>query len=447
LPEIVIEEDKTYTSPIDWVSNYITDVDTDMSEVTLDITSPESRLAFGIDHGKLIITPDENYNGVAYATVTATDGMDTSTGTFRVIVRSMNDKPTIVVENVFEGMLVDDLLVIRGTSEDVEKNLKSVQIAIVEGGSTVFADDWNEVSGAYIWNYMFDIRNFDDGEYSVHIRAYDGDREFSDEFVAGILVKNPKQKVDLTPPTVTIETQFSGVLKDTIPVTGTVSDESGYIEFVETRIDSGSWKRASIENMDTWSTEIITRSLENVEHTFTVRAYDGKAYSVEKSAQFIVDNPDSDLDGVKNVDEREFGMDPFNPIDGPMDYDSDGWTNAVEINDGSDIFDPASHPKDVNADKSRIDPWAIVMIVVAVLFALVIIGLFVANLTMDHRIHKFREELNERRTVKKPKTLLQKIAEIAPTYKPNVVPLTGPALGGPAVQQDNLPPAPENLNK
>jgi hypothetical protein len=446
LPEIVMDEDHSYLASFDFKQEYISDVDTPMEELTVAVTSEEPGLEFSFVEGKLQIVPVEDYNGIAYAKVTVSDGEAEAASMFRVIVKSINDIPTLTIKNVYDGMMIDDLLLVRGTAEDSEKNLKSVQVAVVEEGAMVSSDDWEEASGSYLWNYMFDIRNYEDGAYEIHVRAYDGNRDFSEEYVANVLVKNPKQKVDLTPPEVSITTELSGDWTDSVEVEGTLSDDSGYVSFVEYRIDTGGWKKATIDQMATWSAIVNTRMLENEEHMFSVRAYDGKAYSEEEMMTFEVMNEDSDLDGVKNEDERVYAMDPFNPIDGTMDYDDDGYSNVVEIDAGTDIFDASDHPKDVGADENRIEPWAIVMVVAAVLFAILIMGLFVMNLRMDRKIHSFREELSNRRAVKRPKTLLQKIVDIAPSYKPKVVPLSGPALGT-QVQQDNLPPAPDNLNK
>jgi hypothetical protein len=293
---------------------------------------------------------------------------------------------------------------------------------------------------------MLDIREYADGEYDLYIRSYDGNRDFSDVFKVTLNMQNPRQDVDLDPPSLTLTSVFEGVLQDTVEVNGEVSDESGYIEFVEYRTDSGNWRRAVLSEMSVWTAVLDTRMLTNEVHTFSVRAYDGKAYSDTITENFEVMNEDSDLDGVMNVDEVVFGMDPFNPIDGPMDFDSDGYSNAVEIREGTDIFDAQVHPEDPDEDSSRIETWAIVMIVAAVLLAVVILGLFVMNVRMDRKIHRWHSDLNQRRMERRPKTLLQKIVEIAPTYRPNVVPLSN-VLPGSAPQQDSLPPAPEDLNK
>jgi uncharacterized protein YxeA len=447
ITDIMMDEDTTYVSNFDFVERYIKDVDNSLEDLSVVLSSRDPRVMVSLVDNRLHVDPGEDFSGVSVIDITVSDGASETMSSFRVLVRSINDPPTLVVDNVYDGMIVSDIFFIRGTADDIEKNLRSVQLAIVESGDTVSADDWIEVDGTYVWNYMVDIRDFSDGEYDLHIRAYDGNRDFSDEYVVTLNMQNPRKDVDLTPPTVTLDTSLSGVLHDTLEIEGSVSDDSGYLSFVEYRTDSGNWKRAILTDMSTWTAVLDTRMLTNEVHTFSVRAYDGKAYSEAVTVNFEVMNEDSDLDGVKNVDEIDLGMDPFNAIDGPMDFDSDGYSNAVEISKGTDIFDADSHPTDSADESSRVDTWAIVMIVAAVLFALVILGLFVMNIQMDRRIHKWNEELNQRRMDRRPKTLLQKIVDIAPTYKPNVVPLSNVLPGSVQAPHENLPPSPEDLNQ
>ncbi|MDG6225090.1 MAG: hypothetical protein QCI82_06210 [Candidatus Thermoplasmatota archaeon] len=448
IPDIRMREDEIYVSNFNFVESYIFDVDTPREELLVTLRSRDEKVDVLLEDQKLHIIPEENYNGIVYVDVEVFDGELTTESSFRVLIESINDKPTLVVTNLYDGMMIEDILFIRGTADDVEKNLRNVQIGIVESGETVSASDWIVVKGTYVWNYILDIRLFDDGEYDIHIRAYDGNRDFSDVFSVGVAIKNPKQVLDLTPPIVTITTTFTSEMSDTVDIDGTVFDDSGYIELVEYRIDSGIWKKATVEGMSSWSARINTRMLENEEHIFSVRAYDGKAYSDTKTMNFDVYNEDSDMDGIPNDVEKTYGLDPFNPLDGAMDYDGDGFSNAVEIMGGYNPFDARSRPKAPGDDRTRLDAWAIIMIVVAVVFAVIIIGLFIMNVRMDRKIHKWREELQSRRMQRKPKTLLQKIVEIAPTYKPNVVPITGNALPGSATpSQENLPPAPEDLNQ
>jgi hypothetical protein len=57
---------------------------------------------------------------------------------------------------------------------------------------------------------------------------------------------------------------------------------------------------------------------------------------------------------------------------------------------------------------------------------ILIIGLFLLNIQMEKDIHAWREGAHSNRAQKRPKTLLQKIVELAPTYV-QAAP-TGPAL-------------------
>ena len=47
---------------------------------------------------------------------------------------------------------------------------------------------------------------------------------------------------------------------------------------------------------------------------------------------------------------------------------------------------------------------------------ILIIGLFLLSIQMEKDIHAWREEAHSNRAQKRPKTLLQKIVELAPTY-------------------------------
>jgi len=63
---------------------------------------------------------------------------------------------------------------------------------------------------------------------------------------------------------------------------------------------------------------------------------------------------------------------------------------------------------------------------VAIIMTILIIGLFLLNIQMEKNIYAWREEAHSKRAQKRPKTLLQKIVELAPTYV-QAAP-TGPAL-------------------
>jgi hypothetical protein len=53
---------------------------------------------------------------------------------------------------------------------------------------------------------------------------------------------------------------------------------------------------------------------------------------------------DSDKDGIPDLDERKYGLNPLDPSDVHGDLDNDGFTNLEEHQAGTGLQDPKSHP-------------------------------------------------------------------------------------------------------
>jgi hypothetical protein len=313
---------------------------------------------------------------------------------------------------------------------------------LVPRGDLLTGESWVEAEGTFVWQYLLDIRDLDDGVYELHLRSYDG-RDYSEELVFDVQIEGIKPKLDPYRPSVTIMSDLSGVSTDTIEVYGEASDESGYIEHVEYRVDGGTWERATLDGVD-WSCRINTRTLTNGVHNFSVRAYDRKSYSDIEFVDFDVMNEDSDMDGIDNDLEMELLMDPFNELDGAMDYDNDGYSNAVELKAGYDPFDQNSHPTEGEDEEPFLDRTLLWVIVIAVIAVVLILGLFLLNVRLDRNVHLWKDDLNRKRMEKRPKTLLQRIVEIAPTWGGHAD--SGPALPGGQVEggsSEALPPASE----
>jgi hypothetical protein len=449
IPDIIMNEDEMYVSSVPFVAEYVDDIDNELEDLMVTFhPSDENVMVHLDDEGKLVVDLAMDFNGVVPVTMEVSDGTNVVTGTFNVRIRSINDPPVLVVGNLFEGQTITELFRIKGTADDIEKNLKFIEVALTKAGEVLYSDDWMTADGAYVWQYLLDIRGLDDGDYVVFIRAFDG-RDFSEEMEFNIIVRGPIAPNPSAAPVVTIDTALTGDLTGPVTVEGTVIDESGYVSFVEYRIDGGIWRKASMMTGTEWRIIVDTNSLTNEVHNLSVRAYDEKSYSVVKFKRFSVNNDDSDGDGIPNDLEKALLMDPFNKLDGTMDFDNDGFSNQAELIEyNTDPFDGKSHPPYEDDDEPLLDTWAIIFIAAAIICAIVIIGLFILNIKLERNMHTWREDLNRRRIERRPKTLLQKIVEIAPTFIGAQAPPSGPALPGqPATEQAAaLPPMQEGDN-
>jgi len=77
-----------------------------------------------------------------------------------------------------------------------------------------------------------------------------------------------------------------------LPITGSCSDSDGTVEYVQIKIDSGTWIKVS--GTISWSYDLDTTELENGLHTLYARAWDGENYSPIKSVSLTVDNIEID---------------------------------------------------------------------------------------------------------------------------------------------------------
>ena len=54
---------------------------------------------------------------------------------------------------------------------------------------------------------------------------------------------------------------------------------------------------------------------------------------------------DDDNDGISDIDELKFGLNPLDKSDAEDDFDKDGFSNSLEIYLGYDIYNKHSYPK------------------------------------------------------------------------------------------------------
>lgn len=67
----------------------------------------------------------------------------------------------------------------------------------------------------------------------------------------------------------------------------------------------------------------------------------------EQPAIVRIEDIDADLDGIKDVQERAFGLNPLDPLDAGQDMDRDGFSNIEEISYGTNPRDAADYPPPV----------------------------------------------------------------------------------------------------
>ncbi len=446
IPDILMDEDTAYTSMLTggFIETYVYDVDTPYEDLIIEFSPADQAVRVSLnEEGDLLIELEADFNGVVPVVMTVVDDGNIVSKTFKVRIRSINDAPTVTVLNLYDSMIVDDLIFIRGTASDIEKELRSVEVALAPLGQDVNEEDWQESNGAYVWQFLLDIRDYEKGDYTVHIRSYDG-RDYSEEAVYDIYIDTMISQYVISSPVIKITTLLTGDQSGKITIEGTATDDI-FVELVEYRVDGSIWKPATKKG-DDWSILIDTNKLSNAYHNFSVRAYDGKTFSEITFMKFKVMNVDSDLDGIPNEIEEILLMDPFNPIDGRMDFDGDGFTNVEEYKAQTDPFDPLQHPDDGSVDE-LMDPMVLAFIFTAIICTILIIGLFVVNVNIDRNIQRWKEDLNIRRTERKPKTLLQKMVEIAPTFVGQMVPQDMSTALPSGQTQENmaaaLPPAQE----
>lgn len=78
-----------------------------------------------------------------------------------------NSRPTVVITSPTYNELVSGTITIAGTASDEDGSVWEVQVFVVKEG-------WTLTSGINQWNFNFDTKIIDDGEYTILVRAYDG---------------------------------------------------------------------------------------------------------------------------------------------------------------------------------------------------------------------------------------------------------------------------------
>jgi len=195
-------------------------------------------------------------------------------------IQNENSIPEVFIDYPGSGTEVEGSITLSGTTsdEDGDETIETVELSI-DG------EEWEAATGTTTWSYEWDTTLFEDGSYSVEVRAFDG-KDYSDVQELTLTVKNVLENI--MPKVSIFAPLLNSEVSNDVYCTGQASDEDGEIEKVEMSIDGGSWFQ--LQGKDVWSYTWDSKSVENGVHIVSVRSYDGGDYSDEVSITVTVNN-------------------------------------------------------------------------------------------------------------------------------------------------------------
>jgi hypothetical protein len=132
----------------------------------------------GIDsENQLDIEPAPDWNGKTQVLLSASDGIGSTSKSFNITVKPVNDQPTVSITDPLDGSKVKGRVKVTGVAADLE-GLEDILIAVSgDDYSLEFTND--NVHGLQVWEYEIDGREFS-GVYTVTVHAFDGEETASD---------------------------------------------------------------------------------------------------------------------------------------------------------------------------------------------------------------------------------------------------------------------------
>jgi hypothetical protein len=200
----------------------------------------------------------------------ALDGVSTSPV---VSVEFIVDQlPSVTVTSPEEAMTYSGTLEVAGTATD-DVSVERVEVRVVPG-------TWSTVEGSTTWTYELDTTSLSTGTHTLDARSYDG-YEYSAVASVSFDVDQPPGVADLS---LEVDVLYAGMLN----ITGSASDDVEVLK-VEVRVDEGQWRDAT--GTTSWWYELDTTTIDQGDHLFEVRTYDGARYSDVLNVTFKVDQP------------------------------------------------------------------------------------------------------------------------------------------------------------
>jgi len=204
-----------------------------------------------------------------------------------------NHRPIVHILYPTNGQTVHGFVNIKGSAEDPDEpgdRVEKVEVRINDR-------DWRlatDMSGDGTWHYWkigWNTEEFDNGEYRLCARSFDGDL-YSELSCIEVIVHNEHKENQ--PPRVDITEPPSGsTVHGDVIIRGLAGDDNA-VKYVEWRINDGIWRDAFDTSGDhSWSTwKAVWHTLEFDDRCYVIsaRAFDGSLYSEIDKIELCVDN-------------------------------------------------------------------------------------------------------------------------------------------------------------
>lgn len=257
------------------------DVDGGVNSVEISIDGSGWALASGTTSWVYIVDTKDYGDGkhVIYARAKDNENEYSHSKSVTLFVKNIfNSPPEITIIYPSEETVSGEVIIKGSASDnDGDETILYIQVKI--------DDDWEFVEGTTSWTYTWDTTYLDDGDYTISVRAFDGE-EFSEDSL-NVGVDNPHK------PTLFITSDIPDKVTGTVTIVGSASDSDGIITRVEIKVDSGQWKK--VEGTSTWRYSLDTTDLSNNDHTISIRVFDDEGEFYEETITVSVNNPESEF--------------------------------------------------------------------------------------------------------------------------------------------------------
>lgn len=209
-----------------------------------------------------------------------------------------NNKPIVEITEPEDGSTVNGNVLITGNSfdEDGNEEIERVEVKVENEG-------WGVSEGIVDWSYEIDTTDFQDGDYTIYARAFDG-KDYSDEVYINLIFDNEEEQGNNRPLVGISDPEDGRIVSGTITIEGLADDQDGNeeIEKVEVKVEGDeNWK--IVDGTTNWNYDLDTTEYEDENYNIYARAYDGKDYSEVTYIKLEFDNEieDYELPVVTNI--------------------------------------------------------------------------------------------------------------------------------------------------